>query len=634
MLSRYEKEKLIGSGTFGKVWLIRSQHSGHPYVLKEVQLKSMSSSEKQQAVTEVSVLARCRHRNIVRYKEACIELEKGTLSIVMEYADGGDLYNVIKRQKGCYFEEKDVLSWFVQITLALQYIHKRNILHRDLKSQNIFLTKEKLVKVGDFGIARVLTGDKELATTAIGTPYYLSPEICQRKPYNHKSDIWALGCVLFEMAALCHPFQAQNFHQLMSAILKVKHRSLPSYCSPLLRDLVSVLLHIDPGERPTADEILSIPALQPHIVAYLQSYSDCIEDLEKTPCTSQKSQRRGSLQETSNDSKDASNLKRRASVPSASRDEGKVKKSNEDEGKVLKVHVDKESISQKGRSNSSPRTSSVNTPRVKHTPLANIANLKSRNVQSRHSTPSCASSVSKKSAAAQFTSVGDQHRPGATYTVRKAASVSGGHVENSGETDGGYHSSEALKGKDASEKKNSSAKTSRSKSSQPLSEERSSLSSLSQSLPCDEEDAVFADDSVPSPRELKRCDSFPKKEDKTMMRRSSVPDSVVCPHELHCSRCVLDTLWKHRIRGASVPFSDSDKSSELRSQLQSVFGVEKFCRIYDALESEWEGNKNAVSLHSEVQSLDSVQIQYVPLFLQLVQINMLSKGNGPENDGQ
>ena len=128
----------------------------------------------------------------------------------MDYADGGDLYKLIKNQKGVHFTEEQILDWFVQISLALKHIHDRKILHRDIKTQNIFLTSRKLIKLGDFGISKVLRGTMECARTAIGTPYYLSPEICENKPYNFKSDVWSLGCVLYELTTLRHAFDSDS----------------------------------------------------------------------------------------------------------------------------------------------------------------------------------------------------------------------------------------------------------------------------------------------------------------------------------------------------------------------------------------------------------------------------------------
>ena len=122
---------------------------------------------------------------------------------------GGDLFQVIQSANGRHFKEDLILDWFIQIALALKHVHDNNILHRDLKTQNIFVTKQNIIKLGDFGIAKVLSTGKEFAKTVIGTPYSLSPEICEDEPYNQKSDIWALGCVLYELTTLKHAFEGQ-----------------------------------------------------------------------------------------------------------------------------------------------------------------------------------------------------------------------------------------------------------------------------------------------------------------------------------------------------------------------------------------------------------------------------------------
>ena len=108
-------------------------------------------------------------------------LESEKILILMEYADAGDLRMMVKRQRELkqYLQEADILNLFVQIALGLRYIHKKKILHRDLKTENIFVTSTKLVKIGDFGISKILAHTLDLATTAIGTPFYLSPEICR-----------------------------------------------------------------------------------------------------------------------------------------------------------------------------------------------------------------------------------------------------------------------------------------------------------------------------------------------------------------------------------------------------------------------------------------------------------------------
>ncbi len=139
----------------------------------------------------------------------------------MEYCEVGDLASHIKQKakKGETFTEEEILNWFIQICIALDYIHGRKILHRDIKSQNIFLTTNHTVKLGDFGISKLLESTNEAAMTVVGTPYYMSPEVCENKPYTFKSDVWALGCVLYELCTLQHAFSASNLLGLVYKIV-------------------------------------------------------------------------------------------------------------------------------------------------------------------------------------------------------------------------------------------------------------------------------------------------------------------------------------------------------------------------------------------------------------------------------
>ncbi|XP_014668210.1 PREDICTED: serine/threonine-protein kinase Nek5-like [Priapulus caudatus] len=270
MAGKYKRLELVGSGTFGKAWLVQSKSSSKRYVIKEINVKAMPQKEREHAASEVAILSRCKHANVIRYREAF--LEHGSLYIVMEFAEKGDIHQKIKLQKGQLFKEVTILNWFVQICFALEYIHGQSILHRDLKAANIFLTEDNIVKVGDFGIARILEGTHDHAQTAIGTPYYISPEICQRKPYNQKSDMWALGCVLYEIAALTYPFHGADFNSLVFKIMQGKYNPIPSVYGPLIQDLVYVLLRADPLRRPSAAQILSVENLQPHIQLYISHY--------------------------------------------------------------------------------------------------------------------------------------------------------------------------------------------------------------------------------------------------------------------------------------------------------------------------------------------------------------------------
>ncbi|XP_074085081.1 serine/threonine-protein kinase Nek1 isoform X3 [Macrotis lagotis] len=253
-MDKYCKLHKIGEGSFGKAILVKSKEDGKQYVLKEINISRMSSKERKESRREVEVLANMKHPNIVLYRESFEE--NGSLYIVMDYCEGGDLYKRINAQKGVLFPEDQILDWFVQICLALKHVHDRKILHRDIKSQNIFLTKDGTVQLGDFGIARVLNSTLELARTCIGTPYYLSPEICENRPYNNKSDIWALGCVLYEMCTLKHAFEAGNMKNLVLKIISGSFPPVSCHYSYDLQNLLSLLFKRNPRERPSVNSIL------------------------------------------------------------------------------------------------------------------------------------------------------------------------------------------------------------------------------------------------------------------------------------------------------------------------------------------------------------------------------------------
>ncbi|XP_034438728.1 serine/threonine-protein kinase Nek1 isoform X9 [Hippoglossus hippoglossus] len=266
-MDKYEKLKKIGEGSFGKALLVKSKEDGHQYVIKEIGISGMPNRERQESRKEVAVLAKMSHPNIVQYKDSFEEA--GCLFIVMDYCEGGDLFKKINSQKGVLFSEDQIMDWFVQICLALKHVHDRKILHRDIKSQNIFLTKDGTVQLGDFGIARVLNSTVELARTCIGTPYYLSPEICENKPYNNKSDIWALGCVLYEMCTLKHAFEAGNMKNLVLKIIRGSYPPVSLHYSQELRSLLAQLFKRNPRERPSVSTVLDKPYLSCRIERFL-----------------------------------------------------------------------------------------------------------------------------------------------------------------------------------------------------------------------------------------------------------------------------------------------------------------------------------------------------------------------------
>lgn len=157
---------------------------------------------------------------------------------------------------GKHLRESQIWKFFIEMCLGMQYLHANRILHRDIKTINMFLAKEDKIKIGDLGVARELNQTANMAHTVVGTPYYLSPELCEEKPYNNKSDIWSLGCVLYEMCTLRHPFEAMNQGALILKILRGKYNPIPATYSRSLVELVDKLLTKDYRTRPDIEQIL------------------------------------------------------------------------------------------------------------------------------------------------------------------------------------------------------------------------------------------------------------------------------------------------------------------------------------------------------------------------------------------
>ncbi|XP_058560567.1 serine/threonine-protein kinase Nek8 isoform X5 [Neofelis nebulosa] len=217
----------------------------------------MTKEERQAAQNECQVLKLLNHPNVIEYYENF--LEDKALMIAMEYAPGGTLAEFIQKRCNSLLEEETILHFFVQILLALHHVHTHLILHRDLKTQNILLDKHRMVvKIGDFGISKILSS-KSKAYTVVGTPCYISPELCEGKPYNQKSDIWALGCVLYELASLKRAFEAANLPALVLKIMSGTFAPISDRYSPELRQLVLSLLSLEPAQRPPLSHIMAQP---------------------------------------------------------------------------------------------------------------------------------------------------------------------------------------------------------------------------------------------------------------------------------------------------------------------------------------------------------------------------------------
>ena len=279
-LNDYEILKQIGTGAFSTVSLVKSKKDNLIYALKRVELTKMMPNEKDNSLNEIRLLASVNHINVISYKESFYEEDTNTLNLVLEYADAGDLQSKITAHKNAqkYFSEKTIWSIFIQMVQGIKALHDKNIIHRDLKSANIFLMKNGICKLGDLNVSKeAKTG---LLKTQTGTPYFASPEVWSGKPYGVKSDIWSLGCILYQMTTLKMPFQGNNFKEVYNNVLKCKYSPLPKIYSKDLDFIIQKLLQLDPDKRPSAKEILEEPIIKQKIKILFNDGGKRINTLE------------------------------------------------------------------------------------------------------------------------------------------------------------------------------------------------------------------------------------------------------------------------------------------------------------------------------------------------------------------
>ena len=256
-MENFEIITKLGDGAYSVVYKVKRKQDNKIYALKKVKLKDLCDKEKQNALNEVRILASVKSNFVISYKEAFIDEDDTNLCLVMEYADKGDLYQKISQFKkiGCLIEEIDIWKIFIQMVKGLKALHDLNIMHRDLKSANIFLFSDGSAKIGDLNVSKVV--NKGVGYTQTGTPYYASPEVWDDQPYDIKSDIWSLGCVTFEMLALRPPFRAENMDKLYNKVIKGEYGKISERYSDDIKEIIKILLKVNPKERPSCSQILN-----------------------------------------------------------------------------------------------------------------------------------------------------------------------------------------------------------------------------------------------------------------------------------------------------------------------------------------------------------------------------------------
>ena len=255
LIKDYKIIRILGKGSYASAYLVTKELSGinKSYVIKQIPLEDLSPSEKEEVKTEAKLLSQIKSDFVVKYYESFEE--NNFLNIVMEYCELGDLEHLLKQRNNIPLNDNFIWKLFIQIVIGLADLHNMKILHRDLKTSNIFLTKNYDVKIGDLGVAKKLSNN-DFTKTVIGTPYYLSPEICKEKPYNEKSDIWALGCILYELCTFKHPFDSTNQAALINKILKENPKQIPYTFDYYFNEIIKKLLQKNMNKRPSCKLIL------------------------------------------------------------------------------------------------------------------------------------------------------------------------------------------------------------------------------------------------------------------------------------------------------------------------------------------------------------------------------------------
>ena len=255
----------IGEGSYSTVLKVQRIADGNIYALKRVKFYKLSEKERENALNEIRILASVKNKNVISYKEAFFDEKDSSLGIVMEYADNGDLFQLITERKKTknYFTEQEVWKVFIQLLNGLKALHDFKILHRDIKSANVFLFKGGICKLGDLNVSKVAR--KGLGYTQTGTPYYASPEVWEEKPYDSKSDVWSLGCVIYEMITLRPPFQAKSMEELYKKVMRGIYPKLSSKYSEDLSDVIKLMIQVEAGARPSCEELLKMPMITKRI---------------------------------------------------------------------------------------------------------------------------------------------------------------------------------------------------------------------------------------------------------------------------------------------------------------------------------------------------------------------------------
>ena len=287
----WKKIKTLGEGSFGEVYLIKSQKTQLEYALKKIEIKSTNLNIKR-IMEEVNILKELDHPNIISFKGAFKSNDDKFLNIITEYASQGDFEKKVETnyKDKKYFEEKDILNWLFQVCLAILYLHEKSIIHRDIKPSNIFLMENNIIKLGDFGTSKNISPCHRTETLA-GSPLYSAPELIKQLEaienneedniknlsYSYEVDIWSLGVTFCHIMSLEKPFDKNKdiINNIKSKKIFNKEKNcyidkiVEKYSKKFL-DLIDEMMTYEPSKRPSIDKILKKDIIKERMNLYLK----------------------------------------------------------------------------------------------------------------------------------------------------------------------------------------------------------------------------------------------------------------------------------------------------------------------------------------------------------------------------
>lgn len=244
-IDHFSTLSVIGKGSYAKVLLVRKNDTKQMYAMKVLKKENVEKKNQEKHIkVEKSILSEIDHPFVIKFKGSFQTDKK--LFFILEYCPGGELFNLLAKKRR--FSEDQTRFYAAQIILAIEHLHAKDIVYRDLKPENVLIDAQGYIRITDFGLSRQNVGDSSGAKSICGTPEYLAPEIVMRLEYGKAVDWWTVGSIIYEMLVGAPPFYTENRQELFERI-KFDVPKYPNSLGANAKNLIEGLLKKDPSKR-------------------------------------------------------------------------------------------------------------------------------------------------------------------------------------------------------------------------------------------------------------------------------------------------------------------------------------------------------------------------------------------------